>query len=146
MHMSNQNLCYIVWSKQLEVLASTWMKIKHLSVKKFMHFKAIYTLNVMTIKLICWKWFKHTHIEFINYFWKIVEWDFIQAEAVSLLMFGCSTWTLMRYFEKRLIGNTQECYVLFGTNPGGSNRQSSCMISTSHFTRHPRWIKHSKNC
>ena len=49
---------------------------------------------------------------------------------MSLLLYGYTTWTLIKHWPKKLMGSTQQCYMLFWTNPGSSTLQnSSCMVT-----------------
>ena len=34
-----------------------------------------------------------------------IKWDFFQAAAVSILLYGFTTWTLTKHIEKKLDGN-----------------------------------------
>ena len=34
-----------------------------------------------------------------------IKWDFFQVVAVSLLLYGCTLWSLMKHIEKKLGGN-----------------------------------------
>ena len=59
-----------------------------------------------------------------------IKWEFFQVVAMSIFMYDCITWTLIKYLEKKLDGTTQGCYVLFWTNTGRSNLQNSSCLAT----------------
>ena len=44
--------------------------------------------------------------------------SFFQAEVVSILLYGCSTWTLTKRLEKKLDATSQECCEQYWTSPG----------------------------
>ena len=56
--------------------------------------------------------------------------SFFQAAVVSILLYGCTTWTLYKRMEKSLTATTQECCEQFWTNPGGNTPQSSSCTAT----------------
>ena len=49
----------------------------------------------------------------------LIKENFFQVVAISVLLYGCTTWTLMKYLEKKLDGNYTR--ILHWTNPGSSN-------------------------
>ena len=70
-----------------------------------------------------------------------INWELFQAVIVSVLLYGCTTWTLMKQLEKKLNGN----YVLFWTNPGSSTQQKQQLYShllTISQTRQARHTGH----
>ena len=58
--------------------------------------------------------------------------SFFQAEVVSILLHGCSTWTLTKQMEKKLDGNYTR---RLRASPGGSTLQSSSCTATYHPSR-----------
>ena len=55
-----------------------------------------------------------------------------QAAVVSILLCGCTTWTLTKHIEKYLMATTQECCKQYWTSPGGNTPQSSSCMTTYH--------------
>ena len=58
--------------------------------------------------------------------------SFFQAVVVSILLYGCTTWTLTKWMAKTLMATTQECCEQYWTSPGGNTPQSSCCTATYH--------------
>ena len=58
--------------------------------------------------------------------------SFFQAAVVSILLYGCTTWTLTNVWIKSLMVITQECCKQYWTIPGGSTQQSSSCTTTYH--------------
>ena len=55
-----------------------------------------------------------TAIDRLSIIWKSdltdkMKRSFFQAAVVSILLYGCTTWTLTKRLEKKLDGNTQQC-------------------------------------
>ena len=42
-----------------------------------------------------------------------IKWDFFQAVAMTVLLYGCTTWTLMKCMEKKPDGNYIRMLLLF---------------------------------
>ena len=57
--------------------------------------------------------------------------SFFQAAVVSILLYGCTTWTL----TKRMEITTQEGCEQYWTSPGGNTPQSSSYTATYHPSR-----------
>ena len=67
--------------------------------------------------LIFWKWRLHTpsekawtFIDWLSVMWKFdhfdkIKWNFFLDLAVSILLYGCTLWTLMKHLEKKWDGN-----------------------------------------
>ena len=53
---------------------------------------------------------------------------------MSILQYGCTTWTLTKHMEKNLDGN---CTRILRTNPGGNIPQDSSCTATYHPSRKP---------
>ena len=60
--------------------------------------------------------------------------SFFQAAIVSILLYGCTTWTLNGW-RNSLTATTQECCKQYWTGPGGNTPQSSCCTATYHPSR-----------
>ena len=53
--------------------------------------------------------------------------SFFQAAVVSILLYGCTTWTITKRLEKKLDATTQKCWERYWTNPGDNTpRDSNC--------------------
>ena len=50
---------------------------------------------------------------------------FFQAVVVSILLYGCTTWTLIKQLEKKLDGNYTRMLRAILNNPGGNTPQST---------------------
>ena len=61
--------------------------------------------------------------------------SFFQPDVVSILLYGCTTWTLTKRMEKNLTAITQECCKQYWTSPGGNNLQNSSCTATYHLSR-----------
>ena len=61
--------------------------------------------------------------------------SFFQAAIVSILLYGCTTWTLTKRPEKRLDGNYTRMLWAIYTGPRGSTPQSSSCTATYHPSR-----------
>ena len=57
--------------------------------------------------LINWKGYRHTANEGMDSYWYAdkMKRSFFQAAVVSILLYGCTTWTLTKRLEKKLDGN-----------------------------------------
>ena len=56
--------------------------------------------------------------------------SFFQAAVVSILLYGCTTWTLTKPLEKKLDAITQECCEQYWTSPGGNTPQDTNYTAT----------------
>ena len=79
-----------------------------------------------------------TAIDNLSVVWKSDPTDkmkrsFFQAAVVSILLYGCTTWTLTK--RKNLTAITQECCKQYWTSPGDSTRQNSNCMATYHLSR-----------
>ena len=54
---------------------------------------------------------------------------------MSILLYGCTTWTLTKRMAKSLMATTQECCAQYQTSPGGSTPQNSSCTATYHPSR-----------
>ena len=61
--------------------------------------------------------------------------SFFQAAIVSMLLYGCTTWTLTKRIKKKLDGNYTRIPWAIWTSPGGSTSQSSSCTATDHPSR-----------
>ena len=59
--------------------------------------------------------------------------SFFPAAVVSILLYGCTTWTLTKRLEKKLI--SQECCEHYWTSPGGNTPQSTNCTATCLLSR-----------
>ena len=58
-----------------------------------------------------------------------IKCNFFKA-AVVVLLYGCTTWMLIKRLEKSLMAIAQECYELYWTNPGSNISQNSICMAT----------------
>ena len=56
--------------------------------------------------------------------------SFFQAAVVSILLYGCATWTLTKRLEKKLDGNCTRMLRAYWTNPGGKTPQGTNYTAT----------------
>ena len=56
--------------------------------------------------------------------------SFFQAAVVSILLYGCTTWTLTKRLEKKLDGNYTKCWEEYWTSPGGNTPQDTNYTAT----------------
>ena len=61
--------------------------------------------------------------------------SFFQTVVVSILLYGCTTWTLTKRMKKKLTATTQECFEQYWTSLGHSTPQSSICTATYHPSR-----------
>ena len=69
---------------------------------------------------------------FIIWKWELsnkIKCNFFQAVLVSILLYGCTIWTLSA-LKKSLTETAQECYKLCLTNPGSNIPQNSSCTAT----------------
>ena len=74
--------------------------------------------------------------------------SFFQAAIVSILLYGCTTWTLTKCMEKKLDGNYTRMLRVILKSPGGNTPQSSSCTATYHPSRKlsVRRTRHSGHC
>ena len=60
---------------------------------------------------------------------------FFQGTVMTILLHGCTTWTLLKVWTKSLTATTQECCELYWTRHGGNTRQNSNFTATFHPSR-----------
>ena len=117
LHMSKPNFCCIVWSNQQEALASTWTQMKQSPIF-FKQNEAISILNGKLLKLVhqfiylgsnisSTKSDVNIHIRLLltgyqSYGNLITLIEFFEAVPMSVLLFGCTTWTLKKCSKKKL--------------------------------------------
>ena len=80
-----------------------------------------------------------TAIDRLSIIWKSdltdkMKRSFFQAEVVSILLYGCTTWTLTKRLKKKLTATTQEYWEQYWTSPGDNTLQdtnytASCLPS-----------------
>ena len=56
--------------------------------------------------------------------------SFFQAAVTSILLYGCTTWTLTKRLEKKLDGNYTKCCVQSWTSPGSNTPQDTNCTAT----------------
>ena len=61
--------------------------------------------------------------------------SFFQAAVTSILLYGCTTWTLTKRLEKKLDAITQECCVQSSTSPGSNTPQDTNCTATCPLSR-----------
>ena len=61
--------------------------------------------------------------------------SFFQAAVVSILLSGCTIWTLTKRMVKNLTTIIQECCEQYWKSPGGSTIQRSSYTATNHPSR-----------
>ena len=81
-----------------------------------------------------------TAINRLSIIWK---WDltdkmkrsFFQAAVTSILLYGCTTWTLTKRLEKKLDGNYTRMLRAISKSPGGNTPQDTNCTATYHPSR-----------
>ena len=92
-------------------------------------------------------------IDRLSIIWKFaqsdkIKRDFFQAVTVSILLYGCTTWTLTKHIEKKLDGNnTRMVHAILNK----SLKQHPIKQLYGHLppitqTIKVRWTKHVRNC
>ena len=76
-----------------------------------------------------------TAIDRLSIIWKSdltdkMKRSFFQASVVSILLYGCTTWTLTKRLEKKLDAITQECCEEYWTSPDGNTSQGTNYTAT----------------
>ena len=89
-----------------------------------------------------------TAIDRLSIVWKSdlsdkIKQDFFQAVAVSLLLYGCTVWTLIKRMEKRLDENYAEILQAILNISKKQHPPNSCTV-TYHLWNHPS--KTNKTC
>ena len=56
--------------------------------------------------------------------------SFFQAAVVSILLYGCTTWTLTKWLEKKVDGNYTRIWEQYWTSPGGNTPQGTNYTAT----------------
>ena len=89
-----------------------------------------------------------TVIDRLSVIWKSdltdkIKRSFFQAAVVSMLLYGCSTWTLTKYMEKKLDGNyTRMLQAVLNK----SCWQHPIQTPTTHHEKQIRWTKLAGHC
>ena len=60
---------------------------------------------------------------------------FFLAAVVSILLYGCTTWTLTKLLRRRLTEITQECWEQYWTRPGSNTPQGANYTVTCNQSR-----------
>ena len=71
--------------------------------------------------------------------------SFFQASVVSILLYGCTTWTQTKRMQKSLTATTQECCKQFWTSPGENTPQSSNCTATYLPSRKTIQVKRTRH-
>ena len=72
--------------------------------------------------------------------------SFFQAAVVSILLYGCTTWTLTKRLEKKLDGNYTECCEQYWTSPGDNiHKAPTIRPPASNYIIH-RTVRKLKGC
>ena len=58
--------------------------------------------------------------------------SFFQAAVVSILLYGCTTWTLIKRLKKKVDGNYTRMLRAILNNPGGNTPQGTNYTATCH--------------
>ena len=106
-------------------------------IEEFWHLDYALMLNLTVFK--AW-----TAINRLSIIWKSDLTDkmkriFFQAEVASILLYGCTTWTLTKRLEKKLDGNyTRMLRAILNTSPSGNTPQdtnctATCLLSRKLF-------------
>ena len=61
--------------------------------------------------------------------------SFFQAAVTSILLYGCTTWTLTKRLEKKLDGNYTRMLRAILTSPGGNTPQDTNCTATCPLSR-----------
>ena len=74
-----------------------------------------------------------TAIDWLSVIWKSdltdkIKCNFFQAAVMSILLYGCTTWTLTKRMEKKLDGNCKQYWI----SPEDSTPQSNSCTATYH--------------
>ena len=104
MHPPKRKPYYIVWNELLRALASMSL----LKLDKFTYLGSSVSSTETDINL--WLAKAWTAIDRLSVIWKSdltdkMKRSFFQAVAMSILLYGCTTWMLTKWLEKRLDGN-----------------------------------------
>ena len=84
-----------------------------------------------------------TAIDWLSVIWKSdltdkMKCSFFQAAVVSILLYGCTTWTLTKHMEKNFATLIQECCEQYWTSPGGSTHKAGAVQPlTTHHENYP---------
>ena len=66
--------------------------------------------------------------------------SFFQAAVVSILLYGCTTWTLTKRLEKKLDGNYTRMLRAIWMSPGGNTHKAPTIRPpASHHENYPIW-------
>ena len=76
-----------------------------------------------------------TAIDKLSIIWKSnltdkMKRSFFQATVVSILLYGCTTWTLIKRLEKKLDSNYTRCCEQYWISPGGNTPQDTNYTAT----------------
>ena len=95
-----------------------------------------------------------TAINWLSVIWKSdltykIKCSFFQAVVMSILLYGCTTWTLTKHMEKRLDGNyTRMLWAILNKSwrQHPTNKQLYGHLSLIMKTIKVRWTRHAEHC
>ena len=61
--------------------------------------------------------------------------SFFQAPVVSILLYGCTTWTVTNVWRKSLMAITQECCEVYWINPEGNTPENISCTANYHLSQ-----------
>ena len=81
-----------------------------------------------------------TDIDIMSIIWRSklsdrIKRNFFQAAVVSILLYGCTMWTLTEHIEKKLDNNCTKCNESYWTNPGTNIPRNSSSTATYLLSR-----------
>ena len=87
-----------------------------------------------------YRWFCQIAINRLSTIWKSdltdkMKRSFFQAAVTSILLYGCTTWTLTKRLEKKLDGNYTRMLVQSWTSPGSNTPQDTNCTATCPLSR-----------
>ena len=140
------NLCWIAWSRQQVALVSTWTQIKQsLRILMKMVPSPLKLVHQITL-IVCNNSSTESDISIClgkGYQQYEIKQKFFQAVTMSALLHGCTTWTLIKCFEKKLDGNhIRMLHVIL--NKFGKQLYSHLLPILQ--TIKVRWTRHVEHC
>ena len=90
-----------------------------------------------------------TAIDRLSVIWKSYLTDKVKAAVVSILLYGCTTWTLTKRMEKRLHGNyTRMLWAILNKSwrQHPTKPQLYCHLPSIKKTIKVRWTRHAGHC
>ena len=149
-YISKPKPCYIVWNEQLLAQASMsmhtrrniWALIKQAT---FPHSSSLKLVDKFTYQgsgvsstekdvntRLAKAW---TAIDRLLVIWNKMKRSFFQAAVVSILLYGCTAWTLTKRMEKKLNGNYTRMLRAILNKSWRQHPKSSSCVATYHLSR-----------